>query len=219
VIWFPLLANLWVYKILAVNLFAGSLVILGSLALYKKHNSFFLFLVLLLIFQWKTTQKVSLTALSNDERRIQVMRLGEYPPKYLRIGYWLEGRKESIAWTRIANNFSEVVGPNVYFFANHPRERVGVREFEKFPYVFLPIFLWGLLEGRWNRYFAMSFMAPVVLLSLIGSRSSIGPFSLMPFIVVGVAEGFKKIPSGLIKKLFVVLVVLVFIQMISYAKN
>ena len=96
------------------------------------------------------TKYESLTLLNNDQIRIKDMRLKSYPPVYLTfdtktlwipVAHWFEERKESIAFFRILKNVSETVDLNLYFFANHPRERVGYNEFEKFPYIFIPAFL------------------------------------------------------------------------------
>lgn len=240
-----LIFNLWVWKILAFNFFLGLLVIGASIALYvssKKghfHKSFVVLFILLLFTQLQTTQKTSLTYLDNDEQRVQQMRLREYPPVYIQIAgktlwlpvaHWFEGRKESIAFFRIQRNFSELIDPNLYFFSNHPRERVDIREFEKFPYVFLPFFLAGLVslfKSR-QRIFWVSLLFPVFLISLIGNKNPVGPFSLFPFFTVTITKGvaiFGRSIAALSKKkrkytlIFVyTLGILILLQAISYAR-
>ncbi|MCK4588303.1 hypothetical protein KAT60_00615 [Candidatus Woesebacteria bacterium] len=208
---FVLLGNFWIWKILFYSAPLGLLVLASSVFLYlsfkrslKKY--FFAFLVLfslLLVFQWKTTSEESLVELSNDEQRVQQMRLKEYPPVFFKIGektawiplaHWFEGREESIAFFRILENFSETIDPNLYFFANHPRERVGVNEFKKFPYIFLPLFFYGLVLSVTERRklaLGVSFILPVFLVSIIGHKNQLGPFSLFPFLVVSAVHGLE----------------------------
>ena len=200
--WFVLLANFWIWRILFNSVPLGLLVLASSIFLYLsfKRSSkkyFFAFLVffsLLLIFQWPTTSEESLVELSNDEQRVQQMRLKEYPPIRISIAHWFENREESIAFFRILENFSETIDPNLYFFANHPRERVGINEFEKFPYIFLPLFFYGLVLSvaeRRKLVLGMSFILPVVLISIIGHKNQLGPFSLFPFLAVSITHGLE----------------------------
>lgn len=211
-----LLANLWIYKIFFTNFLLGVVIVVATLLLFYKRCKFFLAVfVILLIFQAVTTQKASLTNIANDDRRLIDLRLRAYPPKFLRIGHWLEERKESIAEARISKNLFENLDPNLYFFANHPKERVGIKEFEKFPYVFLPFFLFGLIEvvKKWdkNKLLLISFFVPLVLLSVVGNLNKSGPFTLFPFFTITTSLGLKKISKPLL-----VILVLVLIQMIAY---
>lgn len=217
-----LLLNLWTWRILSTNLLLGLVLISTTLCLSvllvkpnKKLTGILAILgILLLILQWTTTKGVSLTNLTNDQIRVRDMRLREYPPIYfLPIAHWFEGRRESIAFFRLLNNFSEAVDPNLYFFANHPRERVGVKEFEKFPYIFLPAFLIGILilAERKKKVFLLSFLLPFVVLTLKGGDHPLGPFTLFPAVSVATASGMKFFYDGLGKKRIIVLVALILI--------
>jgi hypothetical protein len=213
-----LLANLWIYKIFAISFFLGILVFLATVLLIKNSKFFLLLFVPLLFFQIQTTNRPSLTAISNDDRRVIDMRIRSYPPKFLRLGYWLEKRKESLFFNRVATNLFENIDPNLYFFSNHPRERVGIREFEKFPYILLPFFLLGVLNfvSKKNKLFwLISFLIPLTILSIIGNKNNFGPFSLFPFMAVSINEGLKKLQTKHLKIFFIVLV-LVLIQIVSY---
>ena len=227
-----LLLNLWIWRILSINLFLGLILISITICLSvlfvkpnKKLTGILAILgVLLLILQWTTTKNASLINLSNDQIRVRDMRLREYPPIYfLPIAHWFEGRRESIAFFRLLNNFSEAVDPNLYFFANHPRERVGVKEFEKFPYVFLPAFLIGVLvlAERKKKVFLLSLLLPLAVLTLKGSDNPLGPFTLFPAFSVAIATGTKFFYDALRKKRVIILAVLililaVFIQTLAY---
>ena len=184
---------------------------------------------LLLFFQWKTSFITSLTYRNDNEKVIQQEWLKAYPPIYIKIdgktiwipiAHWLEQRKEFLVFYKLEENFSEVVDPNLFFFTNHPRERVGVREFEKFPYILLPIFIVGLFSiKKKNLKDVLLGLSPVVLISFIGNSNPMGPFALFPFfaaiISIGLAPNFSK-KQFLIP--FVALFILVFIQSFAYAK-
>jgi len=213
-----LFVNLWIYKIFAANFLIGILVLLAAILLLKNNRLFLLLFIPILFFQIQTTNKTSLTAISNDDRRVIDMRLRAYPYKFLRFGYWLEERKESIIFNRVATNLFENIDPNLYFFSNHPRQRVGTREFEKFPYILLPFFLLGLFNfvSKKNKLFwIISFFVPLIILSIIGNKNNLGTFSLFPFFVVSINEGLKKLQSKHLK-IFIIVLVLVLIQIISY---
>ncbi len=213
-----LFANLWIYKVFAVNFLLGVLILISTILLLKSNKLFLLLFIPVLFFQIQTTKKTSLTAISNDDRRIIDMRLRSYPPKFLRLGYWLEERKESLFFNRVATNLFENIDPNLYFFANHPRQRVGIKEFEKFPYVLLPFFLLGVFDSlhRKNKLFwLISFLVPITILSIIGNKNNLGPFSLFPFFAVSIYKGLKKLRSKYLTIIIIVLA-LVLIQIISY---
>jgi hypothetical protein len=213
-----LFANLWIYKIFTVNFLLGILLILVAILLFKNNKFFLLLFIPVLFFQIQTTSKTSLTAISNDNRRAIDMRLRSYPPKFLRLGYWLEERKESIIFNRIVTNFFENMDLNLYFFANSPRQRVGIKEFEKFPYLLFPFFLLGVVDliSKKNKMFwLISFLAPLFVLSIIGNQNSLGPFSFFPFFAVSIYEGLKKLQTKHLRILIIVLA-LVMVQIISY---
>ncbi len=196
-----LFGNYWIWRALSYSLPIFILLVACSLLGYRiikgkgKLLVFLLLLMLLVFSQWRSTFPTSLTVFSNDDIRLKDQRLKEYPPVYIKIGpgaiwipvaHWFEERKEAVAASRVATNFSEVLDPNLYFFANHPRERVGVSEFGKFPYVFFPFFVVGILEAvglRKTKGFFLSLILAILLLSLIGNKNELGPFVLFPYIV------------------------------------
>lgn len=237
---FVLLGNIWIWKIFSLNLLIGLSLVLTSCFLYKsikdrELNKFLiLFLFVLLVFQYRTTQKVPLDYLSEQEKIMQTQRTREYPPVYIKMGdrtiwipayHWLEERKETLAFYRIEKNISESLSPNLYFFANHPNERVGVKEFEKFPYILLPFFVIGFLnmEARKNiKIIILSLLTPIVLVSLIGDKNLLGPFSLFPFIVVDSVLGTEYVYKIFFKRIlvgsFLFAYILVFLQTILYER-
>lgn len=183
----------------------------------------------ILFLEYKTTFKNSLTYLSPGEKLNQEIRLRSYQPISVRIANktfyipaanWLELRRETVSFYRIEQNISEVVDPNLYFFANHPREKYGVIEFEKFPYILLPFFVIGLfsIKRKTLNLFLIG-LSPFVLISIIGSDNPIGPFGLFPFFANTIGLGLLTIPN---KKKFliplVIILIIVFIQTIAYVK-
>ena len=196
-----LFGNFWIWKAFSFSFPIFLLLVGASVLAYRfikskgKLLGFLFFFVLIVFSQWKTTSPASLTVLLNDDIRLRDQRLKEYPPVFIKVGsktvwipvaHWFEGRKETIAVFRLANNLSEVIDPNLYFFANHPRERVGVSEFEKFPFILFPFFFVGVLTTvglkRLRPYF-LSLIITILLLSLFGNKNQLGPFALIPFIV------------------------------------
>jgi hypothetical protein len=238
---FILLANIWIWKLLVSNIFLGIAIIITSWLLYRalKFNSssvlLFIFLGIVLLFQWKMGPTYSLTELNNDQIRVKDMRLREYPPIYFKIdaktiwvpvAHWLEERKESIVLSRLTDNFFSTLDINQYFFAGHPRERVEMTEFEKYPYILLPFFILGIfiLLKKKSKVFITFLVLPIILITFISNQSMLGPFCLFPAITVAIAMGLEN-AYGLIPKkyqrkaliFFVSLFILIFIQSISYA--
>ena len=205
-----LLLNPWIWKIVGVSLFVGIIVILATIFHNKKFGV--LLLLILLVVQVKTSQIVPLTKLSEDEIVREVQRMREYDNP--RIAHILEERPEMITFFKLQNNFSQLVDPNFYFFANHPRERAGVSEFEKFPYVLIPFFIYGfykLIKKKKYFFIVLFLLLPITILSVIGLNNPLGPFSLFPFILITSYEGFIK------KPVFAVIYIVVFLQILAYA--
>ncbi len=240
--------NLWIWRVFSFSAALAILVVLCTFSFYllvNKHNPkkslkvFLLLLLPLLFFQWKTTDKFSLTKLSNIEQHIQQMRLREYPSVkvdllektiWIPIAHWFEGRTESIAFFRILDNFSQTIDPNLYFFANHPRERLGFGEFEKFPFIFLPFSVYGVLylvNKKMGKELVLSIAASIILLSFIGTWNPLGPFSLFPFIgvatIVGTERFIVRLEFLAHKKIIYfglgTFYLLILIQAVSYAIN
>lgn len=241
-----LLGNLWLWRIFSFNLGLGVLLLAATIFLYSslinKNKYFNLSLILfltLIFFQWKTTLVQDLTHFDNDGQRVQDMRLREYPPISFKVGekivwvpvaWWFEGRSEVVATFRIVDNFFEIIDPSLYFFANHPRERIGIQEFEKFPYIFLPFFVYGLIllfKKEKKSFWFIYFFIPVALISFVGHKNLVGPFSLFPFLAVSIAKGISESYLLAVKKykenkhrvivISLLIFILVLIQSISYA--
>jgi hypothetical protein len=209
-----LLLNTWIWIIYSSSKVIFLLSILSSVALFllSKRKEKFIYKILffvvftaLLNFQFTTTDESSLTNLNNYQQWIQAKRIKEYPPVYISafgkalwfpVERWFEEDTTYVSFYRLTDNVYQVLDLNLYFFGNHPRERLEHKEFQKFPYVVIPLFLLGVLkiaERKRIDIFVLSFLIPVVLLTVIGSKNDMGPFSLFPFIIVSIllgTEGF-----------------------------
>lgn len=240
----------WLFRIYQVLPLLAVVVIACEVALYflisfpksvHLKSVFIVSLAIILLFQFRTTNRTPLTTLSNDEQHIQKTRMiDEYPlvrislgPKTLWIpaAHWLEERKEAIAFWKIWKNAGQTVDINLYFFGNHPRSRVGIVEFEKLPYILLPFFLIGTLSVGWKRnwkIYLVGFLLPFGLTSLWGHQTPLGPIGLAPILFTATARGiykfFQKLSSikpiyrNLIYVVSGIAFILVVIQLVSYTK-
>ncbi|HEX6977564.1 MAG TPA: hypothetical protein VF185_04425 [Patescibacteria group bacterium] len=240
-----LFANIWIWKILHFNFFIFTAVLAATFFIYKsvkekKINKIFIISMLILIaFQFATTKTIPLVQLGDQEKLYQIQRLKEYPPVYIKIfnknlwiptANWFENKPWLLSIYRIKNNVSDALSLNLYFFSNHPNERVGFKEFEKFPYILLPFFVIGFLNFDYKKekkIFFLSFAIPIFLIGLIGQSNPIGPFVLFPFIFLSILSGVKYVyekikvskvlNERIVVGLFIVCYLLVFVQTIIYA--
>lgn len=210
---------------------------------FKRGNNKFLYIFLasvliLVLFQINTTNLQDLSYLNNDEQRVQHMRLNEYPPVkislfgktvWVPIAHWLEERKEMIIFYRLEENFFQAIDPNLYFFSNHPRERVGVNEFEKFLYPLLPFFFVGIYRYvKEKQYFLIGTMFfSVIVISIVGFVNALGPFLIFPYISLAIYLGLEHVyvriqKWSIVNKVvavstFLLLYGLSFVQILTYA--
>lgn len=233
---FALFSNVWILRIFKVNLFLGILTTVVTTLFFFlsqkkiKYSKFLVlgFVLILFFVQYKTTDILYPTFLSPQEQVMQKIRFREYPATHIfPLGHWFEDRKESIAFFKIEKNLFENFNLNLYFFGNYPRQRGGIEEFEKFPFLFLPVFIYGFyLLIKQRKFFEVFvfFFLPLLLISFIGNKNSFGPFMLFPFFVLSLWTGFsnllKKIEKYKHKKLivivFLILTFLVLIQIYLY---
>src|SRR3972149_10784735 len=194
--------NLWIWRIFEDNLLVAVCVVLSSLILYKsiKAGEFKKVLILLVfilfVFQLNKTELRSLTYLTQQQKVFQLQRLNEHPPVSIALGgktiwiplaNWMEKRPEALILYRVQENLSGVFSPNLYFFANHPNERVGIKEHEKFPYILLPFFVIGLLGINFRknaRLVVVNLLAPISLIAFVGTYVDVEPITLFPFMAV-----------------------------------
>lgn len=226
---FVLIFNLWIYRILYINFLVGVTVFAASFFLWRgliknDRKDFIVFIVLmtcLLSFQYRTSSINSLAFLNEGEKILQIQKMHAYPQPFFRMANWLEARQEALVFYKLEANFSEAVDPNLFFFANHPRERPGIVEYEKFAYILLPFFVLGILSlKKANLKYLLASLTPLVLISFIGNSNPLGPFSLFPLVTANIAVGLTPVFDN--KKylvIFIMLFILVFGQTITYATH
>lgn len=147
--------------------------------------------------------------------------LAAYPTLPLPIAYWFEQKGITQSIYALTVRAGEVLSPSLYFFSNHPRERTGYHEFEKFQYILLPFFVVGLcvLVQKKNYYLLFLLFVPgLFIFTLLGNRGDLGPFLFFPFFTITIFQGlfmfFKKMDIKFL--LFLGLFFLVTIQTYAY---
>ncbi len=103
--------------------------------------------------------------------------------------------KAVLVLEKFLTNAYQYLDWNYYFFATHPRERVGVAEIEKLPWWLLPFFVLGLWRLPKDKGLLIKisgwFLGGVFLLSIFGLTDNLSSFILLPPIVVVIAYGVK----------------------------
>lgn len=157
---------------------------------------------ILIIWQYITTKNTSLNYINPTEeyllnaRRVQMSSIS-FSIAGLKInpnlGKFLQSRQAFMIY-KFQENFFRSLDINEYFFAGHPREREGIREFEKFNFMLFPLFILGLYMAIIKRYTRL-FIGLIVLhlvLGVIGTNNYLGVFILYPYYVVLITLGVMK---------------------------
>ena len=140
------LTNFWIWKVLSHSFLLGFILILISVFLvFKVKLATTVLLLLLGMYLIKTNFDTGLIVNSPLESNQLANRYEYYAQDFgniykNRIGLYLNYKLLPF-FSKYERNLAYNLDPNLYFFANHPRERAGVAEFEKFPAVFLPFFI------------------------------------------------------------------------------
>lgn len=232
---FLIFSNFWIIKIFTLNFLAGIIISILTLViiLRQKRKTVLVCIVILALMQSQTTHIRSLTILDNDELRVQSERIRSYPLTYIDLGLkviwlkpvdWIEKNNLIIALSRIQKNFFGNLDINKYFFGAFPRNKP--EDFEKFPFVYLPIFILGvyLLIKKNIQILTVLFILPTVLLTYLGGDNKLGPFILFPFFIVSISKGIICLKDKFkgSKVFYITLVVLILLSLIlqmSYGKN
>lgn len=160
----------------------------------------FVLMAVVVLFQVADSGRLKLFDIGPIERAKRQVRTSFYPKFHLAgikipVAYGMEKWIGTIVLSRLSENLSEAVNWNLYFFAGHPRERVGVSETERISFFYLPIFVLGTFalvkEFRLVDWFFLVGI-PLIVLTLWGSRGVVGPIAMMPFINIAISWGFRK---------------------------
>lgn len=100
---------------------------------------------------------------------------------------------------KLQKNFFSNLDLNLYFFASHPRERVGIEEFSKYWLPFLPFLLIGLISLIYKPF--KGFLIYILFISLVSSfispKYNLGPILFFPIvnniITMGILSSLRKI--------------------------
>lgn len=207
---FVLFGNLWFWYVFNIDRYTGLILSLASfffwLVINHPKKRYFIFLVisffLLIVQQWEATEKSLLNFRDNDDIRIQTQRMREYPPLnfsfngktyWIPAAYWLEQKYDwTLALKRLEDNLFQNLDINQYFFAGHPLERWGYKEFEKFPFILLPFFLIGLFNLSCQKLInrnLLLFLIPLFIFTYTGNKNVYGPISFYPLFMVSIYQG------------------------------
>ncbi len=103
--------------------------------------------------------------------------------------------KASLITFKLERNLFNSLDTNLYFFAGHPRERLGIAEFEKFSFVLLPFFVLGLIKiinTKPSQLLVLVFVAAISS-SLLDPAAKSGPLPFFPVISSIISIGFARV--------------------------
>jgi hypothetical protein len=161
------------------------------------------FFILLLFFQYTTTNIKPLNYLSSPEKSLVLARINEYPliyinldnhRLYLPLAHNLEEKNLAVISRALEKNFFNTISINTYFFAGHPFEGNFTQHFESFSFLTIPFLLVGFFTTKWfkNKILLVSLICPLLLLTIIGNDNTLGAFSLFPFFIILMTRGADK---------------------------
>ncbi len=195
-----LFANVWIWRIFDHSFFLGlGLIILSFFLVFNMRVGTLILFSILSIFLLKNTFDTNLLYISPlDNDRVEHRH--EYYAQSLgkayrnRIAIYLNYNVFPYA-SRYLTNMAYNLDPNLYFFANHPRERIIAVEFEKFSFLFLPIFIVGLttLFSGTFIFTIFYFVLSLLISGLAFPGYDLGPILIFPFIVTVIYLGISKI--------------------------
>lgn len=209
----------WTWRIYHVSIYGLVFTVLVTLTLlavtYKPSKKLAMIFILLtsalILFQYQTTKTNPLAIVANDDKRVIDLRLRAYPPVYINIfnktlwipaAHWFEEKPTLLVWSRFSNNLFENLDLNQYFFAGHPKERLGGVDFEKLSYVLLPFTLLGwftLVKKSVRIYWLYSFVS-LCIFGFWGNQSTVGPVLLFPVLMVASFIGLQNLVAQYVPK-------------------
>ncbi|OGM77396.1 hypothetical protein A2188_00610 [Candidatus Woesebacteria bacterium RIFOXYA1_FULL_43_9] len=206
--------NWWFWRMVRFDLVVASLCLLLSLLLLSAvdNNSFgkkvrlmgFLFVLLVAISLFKGSDRgLFITQpLENDliEKRHEYFakEFGVFYKNRIGIFYL---KKFNPIFFRLQKNFFANLDIGLYFFSSHPRERVGVDEFAKYPAILLPVFMIGFIFVLRKRQFLLLLLLLAGLVSIfLHPVYNLGPVLFFPLINTVIFFGYWILFKGRIKK-------------------
>lgn len=202
---FVIILNPWFWLIIQRNFLAGLLSFSLSLAVFLyfwqvKSKALFLLLVLLSITLFFLAFKEAFDESIFNSSALDIQQYNKRHEFYAKSLGKIYTNRFSLAYfkyfnlplNKLQSNFFSNLDPNLYFFASHPRERLGIDEFEKYLQIFLPFFLWGFFYICYKRFTKSLIYIVIILLisSIISSFYNLGPILLFPVINFIITVGF-----------------------------
>lgn len=194
--------NLWIWRIFKDNFIVAILLVILSFLLFKLiiakvQKAQLLTLILIFTTISLLTLRVgfdkNIFIISSREQLQQDMRHGFYA---VELGQLFTNKVSlhfykyfSGSIRKLERNLFSNLDPNLYFFASHPRER-GTGEFEKYPWILLPLFIVGLfLIIQYYLKMGIYFIWAALISMFISPAYSLGPVLFFPLINVVIALG------------------------------
>lgn len=197
--------NFWIWRILELDKLMAVLLILLTFFLFNliiKRNVeyvyFFITFSLFIIISFaliRTDFNKSLFLLSPEDQ----VKLNERHAYYAKeFGIFFLNSKVlnyyknySPIVSKFESNLFSNLDLNLYFFASHPRERAGINEFEKFSYLLLPFFIFGIIQVI-NKKFILSagyIIIALLISSFVSPNYKLGPILFFPIISISIVFG------------------------------
>ncbi|MDO8638290.1 MAG: hypothetical protein Q7R43_01850, partial [Candidatus Daviesbacteria bacterium] len=206
--------NPWWWTIFQRNLIVGVLIFALSLVVYiyfwqiKSEKLFLVLLaltIILFIISIREAFDESIFRLSsldiqqiNRRHEFYANSLGKIYTNRFSLAYFKEFNPPLY---KLQSNFFGNLDPNLYFFNSHPRERLGVEEFNKYFPIFLPFFLVGFFYLIYRPLYKIIiyFVAISLISVIISPKYNLGPILFFPIInfmiTVGVILASKYLAS------------------------
>lgn len=196
--------NFWIWKIIQTDLTIAILLVVITFLLFQLIvGKYFRLLILILIVLFlflsfsilrsgfdKKIQTVSPDdeVKLNDRHLYYSQELGSLFLNRKVLNYY---KNYSLTLYKFEGNLFSNLDLNLYFFASHPRERIGVSEFEKFSPLFLPFFITGVIALIYSvSVWAGIYLIVAALISaFIDQNYLLGPILFFPLIAMIITIG------------------------------
>ncbi|HUV71504.1 MAG TPA: hypothetical protein VMW25_00710 [Clostridia bacterium] len=192
---FSLLGNYWIWSFWSKNKYWEFLLMIGISCLLVLFNArkgpakFLLLFLPLLVILLKPGSKTIFYL--NDLDIYSVNQRRSYYQNPL-LGRFFENKLNRYVFNYEKNLF-EGIDINYYFFATHPRERLGVDEIKKFPELVLPLFLIGLYFSlKRKQLLSIFYFLSSLLIAAFFSPIDTFSFFFFPFLVINIYFGIKE---------------------------
>lgn len=209
---FVIIINPWWWVIIQRNIWIGLLIFILSLVVFVyfwqiKSTKILLVLVMLTttVFFVAVREAFDESVFRNSALDIQQLSkrhefyakgLGKLYTNRVSLTYF---KNFNLPLSKLQHNFFANLDPNLYFFASHPRERLGVEEFQKYSPLFLFFFIIGSLYSIYVP--RLAFFVYLIIISLVSSVVSskyyLGPVLFFPLlnylITTGIILNLKRV--------------------------